>query len=80
MGNEIIEEAVENLTALMEDSDISKKCKEKVEKIIEILHSDVNLSVEKALDALEEMSSSDISSYHRTQIWGIISILETAKN
>jgi len=64
----------------MEDSDISKKCKEKVEKIIEILHSDVNLSVEKALDALEEMSSSDISSYHRTQIWGIISILETAKN
>ncbi len=75
--NEAILEAIENLQALKEESDVSKKFKEKADKVIAILQSNKELNVEKAIMELEEISNSDASTYLRTQIWAVISILES---
>ena len=72
--------AVESLTALKDEIDVSKRFKEKTEKIIALLTDDSELSIEKALLELEELNSSDLSSYHRTQVCDIVSLLESMKN
>ncbi len=80
MNKEIITEVVEQLNYLLEENDCNKKLKEKWEKVISILNSKEELALEKSLLELEELNSSEISSYHRTQVWDIISMLESAKN
>lgn len=75
--NDAVLEAIENLQALKEESDVSKKFKEKADKVIAILQSNKELNVEKAIMELEEISNSDASTYLRTQIWAVISILES---
>ena len=79
MNNTVIEEAVGYLEVLREDEDVSKRFKEKAEAIIVLLKSDVQLCVEKALFELEELSSGDLSAYHKTQVWDVISLLESSK-
>ena len=75
--DDLVFEAIENLCALKEETDTSKRFKEKVDKIIILLKSDGQLSTEKALSELEELNTLDISTYLRTQIWAIISLLES---
>lgn len=75
--NDAVLEAIENLQALKEESDVSKKFKAKADKVIAILQSNKELNVEKAIMELEEISNSDASTYLRTQIWAVISILES---
>ncbi|MBI2668671.1 UPF0147 family protein [Candidatus Woesearchaeota archaeon] len=72
-------EVIEQLELLQEDTDINKKFKEKIGGIINVLKEGKSLAVEKCLSQLEELNSKDVSSYHRTQIWDIISLLETKK-
>lgn len=79
MSNERLQEVLENLKFLKDD-DVSKRFKEKTEQVIEIINSNQELVIEKALLELEEIHSLEISSYHRTQVWGIISMLESMKN
>ena len=79
MGNSKIQEVVSYLEDLKEESDIGKKFKEKADQVITILNSDNQLAVDKALLELEEFSSSDLQSYHRTQVWDVISMLESMK-
>ncbi len=66
-----------HLQELKEDAEISKRFKEKTEKVIAILTQDSQLAVEKALLELEELSSLDASSYHRTLVWDAIGMLES---
>lgn len=73
------QEAIDNLSVLIEDTDTSRNFKIKAESAIKILRSNSALAIEKALLELEELNSSEISSYHRTQIWDIISLLESIK-
>ena len=49
--------AVESLTALKDEIDVSKRFKEKTEKIIALLTDDSELSIEKALLELEESNA-----------------------
>jgi len=72
-------DALECLDELKADADTSKRLKERAESIISILKGNEAMCVEKALLQLEEMNSVDLSSYHRTKVWDIISILESAK-
>ncbi len=72
--------ALEYLSVFIEEGEVSKKCIEKVNRIISILKSSEQLRVQKALAELEEMSNYDMSTYHRTQVWEIISSLESIKN
>ena len=79
MSNERLQEVLENLKFLKDD-DVSKRFKEKTEQVIEIINSNQELVIEKALLELEEIHSLEISSYHRTQVWDIISMLESMKS
>ncbi len=79
MISEIFQEAIEFLEALKEESNFSKKCKEKATKVITILTNNQELALEKALMELEDLNTVDMPSYHRTQVWDVVSLLESAK-
>ncbi len=80
MNNELVQEALESLEMLQEDDDASKRIKEKANKVITLLNSQEEMAISKALMELEELNSNDTSSYIRTQVWDIVSLLESAKN
>lgn len=73
------EEVIEHLNQLIEDSETSKSFKEKAKTARGILQNNKELAIDKALLQLEELSSHDMSSYHRTQVWDVISLLESMK-
>ncbi|MBT3836084.1 hypothetical protein HOD05_01705 [Candidatus Woesearchaeota archaeon] len=80
MNNELLQEALGSLEMLQEDDDASKRIKEKANKVITLLNSQEEMAISKALMELEELNSNEISSYLRTQVWDIVSLLESAKN
>lgn len=75
--SEGLQEVLNSLEALKDDRDLGKKVKEKTELVISILKNNKALAIEKAMIELEELNSYEISSYHRTQVWDIISLLES---
>jgi len=77
-GHSKIQEIVFVLNELKEDSTINKNIKEKIEKIIAFLEEDENLGVDKALHEIEEiMENNNIPPYTRTQMWNVVSLLES---
>lgn len=68
------------LAELKEEHDVSKTFKEKIGKVMTLLEGESELVVEKAILALEELSSLELSSYHRTRVWDAISLLESVKS
>ncbi|MBT4936272.1 hypothetical protein HOL21_01375 [Candidatus Woesearchaeota archaeon] len=79
MISQQVQEIVEYLTDLSQDNDMGKRFKEKAERVITILTSNIPLAVEKSLHELEELNSSDVPSYCRTQLWDVVSMLESIK-
>ena len=78
--DENLQEVVARLEELREEFDSNKKLKEKINTIIHILQQDAELTIEKALSELEELNSLSLPSYHRTQLWDVVSLLESLKN
>ncbi len=74
-----VQDVISYLNQLKEDPDISKRFKEKTAQIILLLTQDSDIAVDKALFALEELNATDLSSYHRTKVWDVISMLESSK-
>ncbi len=75
-----IENAVIKLNELKEDTMTPKGLKDRIDEIIEILkgNDEDTIKINKALDILDEISSeNNIQPYIRTQIWNIVSILES---
>ena len=79
MNSEVLKEAISYLELLKEETDLSKRCKEQTNKVINILGSNGDLFIEKALIELEELNNVEMPSYHRTQIWDVVSLLESIK-
>lgn len=79
MKKKNINEAIELLRALVEDEGVGKALRDRAGSVVSLLSSGADLSVDKALMALEELNSLDLSSYHRTQLWDVVSLLESAK-
>ncbi len=79
MDNTQVQEVIECLTLMKDDPDTSKRFKEKAQHIILLLSGETVMAVEKALFALDELNSLDLSPYHRTQVWDVISLLESTK-
>jgi len=76
--SEKIQEIIFALNELKEDTTINRNIKEKIEKIISFLEEDANLGIDKALHEIEEMmETNNIPSYTRTQIWNVVSLLES---
>ncbi len=76
---EQVSEIIGLLQELKQDS-TNKRLKEKAEQIIALVKQDSDLALEKARFILEEVESFELSSYHRTQVWDVISALESAKS
>jgi len=75
----LAEESIQTLEELLEDTNIPKNIKAKIQNIMDILKgpAEHSIKINKALSELDEISNdSNIDSYTRTQIWNIVSILE----
>ena len=78
--NDNLQEVVARLEELREEFGSNKRLKEKINTVIFILNQDAELTIEKALSELEELNSLNLPSYHRTQLWDVVSLLESLKN
>ena len=75
-----IENALIKINELKEDTMTPKGLKDKLDEIIEILKDkeEDTIKINKALDVLDNISSeNNVQPYIRTQIWNIVSILES---
>lgn len=78
---ETIEDILESLDEIKEDSTVPKNVRSKVSGVIETLKQDdmeLSLRVDKVQQELEEISSdSNLQAFTRTQLWNVVSLLET---
>tara|TARA_Y100000310_G_scaffold343061_1_gene448967 strand:- start:1548 stop:1787 length:240 start_codon:yes stop_codon:yes gene_type:complete len=70
-------EAQEMIDMISEDPDCSKRLKENLASIKRILESEQDLNVQKAIHAVEELELQGISSNLRSQMWELVSLLES---
>ena len=80
MTEEKLKSIIETMSELLEDNTVPRNVKNKIEKIIEYLKEDteISLRLNKALNLLDEISDdNNIQPYTRTQIWNIASVLES---
>lgn len=78
--NNNLQEVIVRLEELRDEFGSNKRLKEKITAVILILNQDKELTIEKALSELEELNSLNLPSYHRTQLWDVVSLLESLKN
>lgn len=74
-----MEEIIEALKEMQEDSTVPKNIKNKIIGIIQVLNEKVETSIKvsKALSELEDLTEdTNMQAYTRTQLWNIISMLE----
>jgi|TARA_Y100000310_G_scaffold292645_1_gene321581 hypothetical protein len=76
-------ESIEPVLAELEDDiTVPKNVRMRIEKVIEVLNNNLEISIKvsKALNELEELADDvNLQSYTRSQIWTIISVLEKVK-
>ncbi len=75
-----VQQIIEALNELKEDNTVPRNIKGKVDQVLSILmeKTDLSLRINKALNELEEISNdNNIQSYTRTQIWNIVSLMES---
>ncbi|MEK6968387.1 MAG: UPF0147 family protein [Nanoarchaeota archaeon] len=75
----IIQQLIESLKELNDDQVVPRNIKLKFEKVIKALEEDTDLSnrVDRAQQELDEVADdSNLQAYTRTQIWGLVSLLE----
>ena len=72
---------IEAISELQNDNTVPKNIKTKLQSVSIILQGkdeEMSIKVNKALDELEELSDdANIQSYTRTQLWNIVSLLES---
>jgi len=80
MSSQILE-IVECIRELSEDATLPKNVKQKIDSIIDILNnggSSISMQVSKAIHELEDLvEDKNLESYSRTQLYNIMSRLET---
>jgi uncharacterized protein (UPF0147 family) len=69
--------AIEALELIAEDQLTTKRLREKVTEIIAILKENDDIKIDRAIRELEELESMEIPSYSRTQLWDVVSMLES---
>ncbi len=80
MAESDIKEVIDVMIELMNDNTVPRNIKTKVEGIIKSLQEtkDKSMRINKALSILEEVSDdNNIQPYTRTQLWNIVSMLES---
>jgi len=72
--------AVDTMKELSEDSTLPKNVKHKLTLVMEILKNsgDISMKISKAIHELEELvEDKNLQAYSRTQLFNVISFLET---
>jgi uncharacterized protein (UPF0147 family) len=80
MPSEKVDRIIVALDELRQDATVPKNIKVKIESIISDLQNEkeMSLCINEALTALDEISdNNNIQPYTRTQIWNIVSLLES---
>ena len=80
MAESDIKEVIDFMSELMNDNTVPRNIKTKMETVIKSLqeNQDRSLRINKALSVLEEVSDdNNIQPYTRTQLWNIVSMLES---
>ena len=78
-----IRKAIDALVELRNDTTVPKNIKQKIEDIISNLSNEQEVSMmeNRALNELDEISdNNNIQPYTRTQIWSIVSLLESVQS
>ena len=74
-----INDIVDLLVEIIEDSTTPKNVKERMNKIVDILKNgdETSIKINKALNELDGIASdSNLQQFTRTQIWNVVSLLE----
>ncbi len=74
-----LNDAVDMLSEMNDDSSTPKNVRGKISGVLNILKEDVDVSIKvnKALHELDEIvNENNIQQYTRTQIWNVVSLLE----
>ena len=77
---DIIKQVLAAFEDLLDDVTLPKNAKQKIEKIVRALQNqnDSNLEISKAIQELEEIGEDmNLQSYTRTQLFNVISLLES---
>lgn len=80
MVEEDLKPIIESMQEFVEDQTVPKNVKTKIQELVEDLNSDKDISIKinKALQELEDIANdSNLQSFSRTQVWNLISLLET---
>ena len=75
---------INNLNEIHSDSSVPRNVREKVKNSIIVLEEknvDIAIKINKSLQELDELSDDpNIPVYTRTQIWNVVTLLETIQN
>ncbi len=77
---EKLKDIIEALNEMVGDSTVPRNVKSKLQSTLDALNEDIELSlrVNKALNELDELTDDiNIEAYTRTQLWNLVSMLET---
>lgn len=77
--NSQLKEIIDTLQELIDDRNVPRNVKNKIEETIKVLEdeSDPSIKINKALHFLDDVGDdSNLQPYNRTQIWNIVSLLE----
>ena len=80
MAKSDLKPIIEAMEEFTDDTSVPKNIKIRIDSIIEELKGDKedSIKINRALQELEEISDdSNLQSYNRTQIWNLISLLES---
>ncbi|MBN1792634.1 UPF0147 family protein [Candidatus Woesearchaeota archaeon] len=77
-----VNEVIDTIKDILEDSGIQKNIKQKLERVIQELSAadkkTLKLKVDKCIDEMDEIcNDGNIQPFIRTQIWSIVSMLES---
>jgi uncharacterized protein len=77
-----VNEVIDAIRDMLDDQSLQKNIKHKLERVIAELSAadpkSIRLKVDKCVNDLEEISNdANIQSFVRTQVWGIVSMLES---
>ncbi len=75
-----LNDVMEAISTLSEDSSIPRNVKSKLEKVSEILTGEGELSIKinKSLEEIDELAEdTNLQPYFRTQIWNLVSLMES---
>ncbi len=77
-----VREVIETIREVLDDPTLQKNIKQKLDAVIRELSTadkgNIKLKVDKCVNDLEEVTNdANVQSFVRTQVWGIVSMLES---